>query len=70
MTDAKTEDIKKASDAELKKLLTEALKQKAVIGLKLRANQSHDQKTYQSNKKMVAQIKTELRSRELTAQSN
>jgi ribosomal protein L29 len=65
-----TAEIKKLSVAELVKKLAEAKNEKAEIGLKLRSNESHDQKNYHNNKKLIAQINTELRERELTNESN
>lgn len=64
------EEIRKMSEAELKKALTKAKNEKAKIGLNLRSQQSHDIKEYKQNKLVIAQINTELRSRELTNQSN
>lgn len=70
MTVLKLEDIKKSSLPELRKALTASKQEVVTLGVKLRAKQSHDRKTYLSNKKNVAQILTELRSRELTNESN
>jgi ribosomal protein L29 len=70
MSQIKIDEIKKMSVEELKKTLTEAKKEISVIGLKLRSQQSHDQKDYKYNKKLSAQILTELRARELTIESN
>jgi ribosomal protein L29 len=64
------EELKKMSDPELRKALTKAKNEKAKLGLELRSQQTHDQKTYKLNKLVIAQINTELRSRELTNQSN
>jgi ribosomal protein L29 len=70
MTQINKEEIRKMSIAELQKALQEAKKQKSVIGLKLRAKQSHDQKEYKYNKLLIAQVSTELRAKELTNESN
>lgn len=64
------EEIRKLSDSELRKKLVEAKNAKAKLSLELRSQQTHDQKTYRENKLLIAQINTELRSRELTSQSN
>jgi ribosomal protein L29 len=64
------EEIRKMSSPELIKELAKAKNEKAKLGLELRSQQSHNQKTYKDNKLKIAQIKTELKSRELTSQSN
>lgn len=70
MTLISNEDIRKYSVEELKKALVENMEAKSKLGLNLRAQQSHDQKNYHSYKSNIARIRTELRSRELTSQSN
>lgn len=63
------EDIKKMSVPELEKALAAAKKIVVVELMKLRSNQTHEQKIYKQNKKNVAQISTELNARE-KAESN
>lgn len=70
MTKTMIADIKNLATDELKKLLVENQNQKGTLGIKLRAQQSHDQKTYHMSKKSIAQLKTELKARELTNESN
>lgn len=70
MTKLTNEDLRKLTDQELKKLLGESAGSKVVQLLKLRSRESHEQKLYKQNKKLVAQIKTELNARELLNSSN
>jgi ribosomal protein L29 len=70
MTLINKEDIKKYSVEELMKALKENMEAKSKLGINLRSQQSHDQKSFHGYKLNIARIRTELRSRELTSQSN
>lgn len=64
------EDIVKMSIQELNKALEEAKKVKVVELMKLKSRQTHEQKIYKANKKLVAQISTELTKRRAQEESN
>ncbi len=70
MTLISKDDIRKYSVEELINTLKENMESKSRLGINLRAQQSHDQKSYHAFKKNIARIRTELRSRQLTSQSN
>lgn len=59
------EDIRKMSDKELKDALEKAQKEVLHDKMQLRTMQSHETKIYKANRKLIAQIKGEQRSREL-----
>lgn len=66
MTVITQEEVTKLSEQELMKALSEAMNTKTSQLLRLRTNETHEQKIYLQNKKLVARIKTELKSRQLT----
>ena len=56
----KFEEFKGMSDVEIQKMLLEAKKIKVIEIHKLRNKQTHEQKVYHANKKLVAQLHTEM----------
>ncbi len=57
------EELRKMSAADLVKTLDKAARTVMTEGMKLRSQQTHEQKIYHANKKLVARIKTEQTNR-------